>query len=133
MLPDCLLMMLFALQGHVPLLNNPPQPEDADIRDEPGASAADEGAPSADASEPAGATGVGESAGANLPGTGDSVDSDPLRIKRSRSSGVNGRDATSGSGTVSPTVPPVEPSPSAAAPKSLRLGRLVHTFSEKAE
>ena len=41
---------IFALQGHGPLLNNPPQPEDADIRDEPGASAADEGAPSADAS-----------------------------------------------------------------------------------
>ena len=78
MLPDCLLMMLFALQGHVPLLNNPPQPEDADIRDEPGASGADEGAPSADASAPAGATGVDESAGVELPGTGDSEDSDPF-------------------------------------------------------
>ena len=132
MLPDCLLMMLFALQGHVPVLNNLPQPEDADIRDEPGSSGADEAAPSADASAPAGATGVDESAGVELPGTGDSEDSSPsLRIKRSRSSGVDGRDATSG--TVSLTVPPTELSSSAAAPKRRRLGRLVCTRSKQTE
>ena len=126
-------MTFFALQGHVPLLNNPPQPKDADIHDDPGTVAADEGAPSAEASEPAGVPGVGESAGAELPGSGDSEDSDPLRIKRSRSSGADGCDATSGSGTVPPTVPPVEPSSSAAAPKKRRLGRLLRTFSEQAE
>ena len=124
-------MTFFALQGHVPLLNNPPQPKDADICDELGTVAANEGAPSADVGEPAGAPGVGESAGAKLLGTGDSKDSDPLRIKRSRSSGVDGRDATSG--TVPPTVPSAEPSPSAAAPKKRRLGRLLRTFSEQAE
>src|ERR1041384_4720400 len=110
-------MTFFALQDHIPLLNNPPQQEDADIRDELGTVAADEGAPSADASEPAGAPCVDESAGAELSGAEDSEDSFPLRVKRSRSSGVDGRDASSACGTVPPTAPPAEPSPSAAAPK----------------
>ena len=122
-------MKFFDLQGHVPLLNNPSQPEDADIRNEPGTVAADEDAPSADAGEPAGAPSVGESMGAELLGAWDSEDSKPLRIKRSRSSGADGRDAASGCNTV----PPAEPSPSAAAPKRRRLGRLVLTFSEQAE
>ena len=126
-------MTFFDLQDHVPLLNNPPQPEDADIRDETGTVTADEDAPSADAGKPAGAPGVGESAGAELPGAGDSEDSNTLRIQRSRSSGADGRYAASGSGTVPPTVPPAEPSPSAAAPKKCRLGRLMRTFSEQAE
>ena len=112
------------------MLNNPPQPEDADIRDEPGASAADEGAPSADASAPTGATDVGESAGAELPGTGDSEDSDPLRIKRSRSSGVDDRGATSGA--VPSTAPSTEPSPPVAARKRSRIGRLVRTHYARA-
>ena len=122
--------MLLALQGHVPVLNNPPQPEDADIRDESGASAADDVAPSADVSVPAGATGVDEFAGVELPGTGESEDSDPYCIKRSRSSGVDGHDATSG--TVPPTVPSTEPSPPVVARKNPRLGRLVRTFYERA-
>src|SRR4051812_2489116 len=42
------------LQGHVPLLSNPPQPENTEIRDEPDAAAVDGGAPSADAGESAG-------------------------------------------------------------------------------
>ena len=65
------------------MLYNPTQPEDADIRDEPDASAVDDVALSVDVSVPAGATGADESAGVELPGTGDSEDSDPLRIKRS--------------------------------------------------
>ena len=80
---------------------------------------------------PAGSTGVSECTGAELPGTGDSEDSDPLRIKRSRSSGFDGRDATSG--TVLPAVPPAEPFPSAAAPKRRILGRLVCTLSKQTE
>ena len=63
-------MLLLALQGHAPVLNNPPQPEDADILKEPGASAADDAAPIVDA-------------GAELPKTGDSEDSNPFRMKRS--------------------------------------------------
>ena len=106
-------------------MNNPPQPEDADIHDEPDASAADDAAPSADVSVPVGATGADESAGAELPETGDSEDSDLLRIKRSRSSGVDGRDATSG--VVPPAVPSTEPSSPVVARKKPRLGRLVRT------
>src|SRR3954465_6134855 len=112
------------------MLCNPPQPEDADIHDEPDASAADHAAPSADISVPAGATGVDESAGVELPGTGDSEDSDPLRIKRSRSSGIDGHDVTSG--TVPPTVPCTEPSPPVVARKKPRHGRLVRTHYARA-
>ena len=124
-------MTFFTPQDHFPLLNNPPQSEDADIRDEQGIVASDEGAPSADASEPVGAPGVDESAGAELPWAGDSEDSDPLRIKRLRSSGADGRDATSGSGIVPPSIPPAGSSPSVAAPKRRRLGRLVRHFTEQ--
>src|SRR4051812_9968274 len=38
--PTWLLMMLLVLQNHVHVLNNPPQPEDVDILDDSGASAA---------------------------------------------------------------------------------------------
>ena len=129
MLPDCLLMTFFALQGHVPLLYNPPQPEDAVIHDEPDASAADDVTPIGDVSVPVGATGADESAGVELPGTGDSEDSDPLRIKRSQSSGVDDRDATSGA--VPPDVPSAEPSPPVVARKKPRLGRMVRTHYER--
>src|SRR3954469_15871593 len=110
-------MMFFSLQGHVPLLSNPPQPEDAEIHDEPDAAAVDGGAPGADA---------GESAGAELPTSGDSEDSNPLRIKHTRSSGADGHDATSGSGDLPPAAPSVVPHPSAAAPKRRRFGKLLH-------
>src|SRR3954467_9893788 len=66
------------------MMNNPPQPEDANIREEPDASAAEDAAPSVDANALAGATGADESMGAALPGTGDSEDSNPFRVKRSR-------------------------------------------------
>ena len=67
--------MLLALQGHAPVLHNPPQPEDADILEEPGASATDDVAPSVDT-------------GAELLETGDSEDSNPFRVKRSRPLGA---------------------------------------------
>src|SRR4051794_20869024 len=99
-------MMLFTLQGHVPLLINPPQPEDDEIHDEPDAAAVDGGTPGAD---------VGESVGAELPTAGDSEESNPLRIKRTQYSGADGRDAASGSGDLPPATPPAVPHPSAAA------------------
>ena len=43
-----LLLTLLALQGHAPALCNPPQPEDADILEEPGASATDDVVPTVD-------------------------------------------------------------------------------------
>ena len=58
------------------MLSNPPQPKDAEIRDELDATAFDGGASGADA---------GESAGVELPTAGDSENSNPLRIKRNRS------------------------------------------------
>ena len=108
-------MTLLALQGHAPALCNPPQPEDADILEEPGASAADDAAPTVDAE-------------AVLLETGDSEDSSPFRVKRSRPLGAEDHDA------LSDAVPPgalfAGPSPSAAtpaaAPKRVRLGRLGH-------
>ena len=105
--------MLLVLQGHAPVLNNPPQPEDADILEEPGASAADDAAPTADVE-------------AVLLETGDSEDSSPFRVKRSRPLGTEDLDALSDA--VLPSAPSAEPSPSAAAPaaapKRVRLGRL---------
>src|SRR4051812_4433170 len=100
-------MMLFTLQGHVPLLSNPPQPEDAEIHDEPDATAVDRGAP-----------------GAELPTAGDSEDSNPLRIKRTRSSGADGHDAASGSGDLPPAAPSAMLHPSTTAPKRRRFGKL---------
>ena len=102
--------MLLALQGHAPVLNNPPQPEDADILEEPGASAADDAAPIVDA-------------GAELYETGDSEDSNPFRVKRSRPLGAEDLDASSD--VVPPAASSNESSPPAAAPKRSRLGRLM--------
>ena len=92
---------------------NPPQPEDADILEEPGASAADDSAPTVDAE-------------VVLVETGDSEDSSPFRMKRSRPLHAEDHDALSD--VVPPDAPFAGPSPSAAAPaaapKRVRLGRL---------
>ena len=129
MSPDCWLTMLLALQGHVPVMNNPPQPEDADIREEPDASAADDAAPSVDANVLADATGADDSMGAELPETGDSEDSNPFRVKRSRSSCAEDLDMTSDA--VPPSAPSTEPSPPVASPKRSRLGRLVRVRTKR--
>ena len=92
---------------------NPPQLEDADIIDESGGSAADDAALTVDVE-------------AVLLETGDSEDSSPFRVKRSRPLSAEDLDALSD--TVPPAAPLAEPSPSAAAlaavPKRVRLGRL---------
>ena len=92
---------------------NPPQPEDADILDEPGASAADDAAPTVDVE-------------VVLLETGDSEDLSTFRIKRSHPLSAEDLDALSDA--VPPAAPFAEPSPSAAAPaailKRVRLGRL---------
>ena len=103
------MMMLLALQDHAPVLNNPPLPEDADILEEQGASGADDVAPTVDV-------------GAVLLETGDSEDSSPFCVKRSRPLGTEDLDISSDA--VLPAAPSAEPSPSAAAPKRVRLGRL---------
>ena len=87
------------------MLRNPPQPEDADILEEPNASAADDAAR---------ATG----AGPVIVESGDSEDSGPFRVKRSRPGSFEDRD------DVAPAVPSVDPSPSSAAPKRNRLCRV---------
>ena len=87
------------------MLRNPPQPEDADILKEPNASTADDAARAA-------------SAGTVLVESGDSEDSGPFRVKRSRPGSVEAHYA------VAPAAPSAEPSPSSAAPKRNRLGRL---------
>lgn len=107
------------------MLCNPPQPKDADIREEPDASAADDAAPSVDASVLLGATGADVSMGAELPEIGDSEDSDPFLVKRARPSGAEDLDAASGA--VPPSAPSAEPSSPVAACKRPRLGRLVRT------
>ena len=109
------------------MLCNPPQPEDADFRDEPDASAADDVAPSAGASVLAGATGADESTGVELPRTGDSEELSPFRVKRSRPSGAEDLDATSG--VVPLSVPSAELSPSVAECKRPRFGRLLRARS----
>src|SRR3954466_2272513 len=98
------MMTLLALQGHAPVLNNPPQPQDANILEEPDASAADDAAPTVDV-------------GAVLLETGDSEDSSPFRVKRSRPLGAEDLDVSSDG--VPLAAPYVEPSPSAAAPKRI--------------
>ena len=92
---------------------NPPQPEDADIREEPDASAADNAAPAVNAE-------------IVLVETGDSEDSSPFRVKRSRP--LDAEDHAALGDDVRPAAPFAGPSPSAAAPaappKRVRLGRL---------
>src|ERR1041385_3671885 len=66
-----LLLTLLVLQGHAPMPCNPPQPEDADSREEPNASAADNAASAVNAE-------------IVLVETGDSEDSSPFCVKRSR-------------------------------------------------
>ena len=87
------------------MLRNPPQPKDADILEEPGASIADDAARTA---------GVG----AVLVEFGDSEESGPFRMKRSRPESVEDHDV------VAAAAPPADPSPSSAAPKRNRLARL---------
>src|SRR3954468_6597349 len=111
------MVILFALQGHVPVLKNPPQPEDADILEEPSASAADDVAPTVDV-------------GAVLLETGDSEDSSPFRVKRSRPLGAE--DLRASSDVVPSAAPSAEPSPSAAPPKRVRLGRLLRSRATRA-
>ena len=111
------------MQGHIPLPSNPTQPEDAEIRDEPDAVAVDVGASGADA---------GESAGVELLTARDSEDSDPLRIKRNRSSSTNERDATSGGGDFPPPALSPVPCPSATAPKRRRFRKLLRTHTTPA-
>src|ERR1041385_4364608 len=109
-----LLLTLLASQGHAPVPCNPPQPEDADILEEPGASAADDAAPAVDAE-------------IVLVETGDSEDSSPFRVKRSRP--LSAEDHAALDDDVLPAAPFAGPSPSAATPaappKRVRLGRLV--------
>ena len=92
---------------------NPPQPEEANIFEEPGASAADDATPIADAE-------------AVLVETGDSEDSSPFRVKRSRPLSAEDHDALRD--VVPPAAPFAGPSPSAAAPaaapKRVSLGSL---------
>ena len=61
----CCLLTLLVLQDHAPVLCYPPQPEDADILEEPGASAANDAVPTVDVD-------------AVLVETGDSEDSSPF-------------------------------------------------------
>ena len=98
------------------MLSNPPQPEDAEIHDEPDAAAVDGGASGADA---------GEATGGKLPTAGDSEDSSPLRIKRNRSSSANDRDAAGGGDGLPPVVPSVVSCPPSAAPKKRKYGMLL--------
>ena len=96
------------------MLRNPPQPEDADILDEPGASAASDAARATGASDAAQAAG----ASAVFVESGDSEDSSPFRVKRSRPASFEDHDV------VAPAVPSADPSPSSIAPKRNRLGKL---------
>ena len=104
------------MQGHTSLLSNPPQPEDAEILDEPDVAVFDGGASGAD---------VGESAGGKLPAAGDSEDSSPLRIKRNRSSSTNEHDAAGGGDDFPPAAPSFVPCPPVAFPKRRKFGVLL--------
>ena len=86
------------------MLRNLPQPEDADILEETNTSATD------DAARAAGA-------GPVIVESGDSEDSGPFRVKRSRPGSFEDRDA------VAPVAPSAEPSHVSAAPKRNRLWR----------
>src|SRR4051812_40356808 len=102
---------MLVLQGHAPVPRNPPQPEDADILEEPGASIAD------DAARVVGA-------GTMQVESRDSEDLSPFRVKRCRPLGLEDHDAL-GEAAV-PVAPSAQPSPPPAAPKRNRLGRLWH-------
>jgi len=91
------------------VLRNPPQLEDADILEEPGASVADDAARA-----------IG--AGAVHVDSGDSEESSPFRVKRSRPVSVEDHDTLGDA--VPPAAPSIEPSPLPAAPKRTRLGKL---------
>ena len=80
-------------------MRNPPQPEDADILDEPNASAAE------DAARIAGA-------GPVVVESGDNEDSGPFRVKRSRPDAA------------APVASSAEPSSAPAAPRRNRLWRV---------
>ena len=54
--------------------------------------------------------------------SGDSEDSSPFRVKKSRPFSAEDHDALGD--VVPPAAPSTEPSPSSAAPKRVRLGRL---------
>ena len=97
------------MQGHAPVPRNPPQPEDADILEEPGASVADDAARA-----------VG--AGTVQVESGDSEDSSPFRVKRSRTLGLEDHDALGEAAM--PVAPSTQPSPPPAALKRNRLGKL---------
>ena len=104
------------------MLNNPPQPEDAEILDEP--DAADVGPASAGDGCALGED-AGESAGGKLSATDDGEDSSPLRIKRNRSSSVNEPDAAGGDADFPPAAPSAVPCPPSDAPKRLKFGILL--------
>ena len=86
------------------MLRNPPQSEDADILEEPNASAAE------DVARIAGA-------GPVVVESGDSEDSGPFRVKRSRPGSFEDRDAAA------PVASSAEPSSAPAAPRRNRLWR----------
>src|SRR4051812_17395424 len=108
-----LLLTFLVLQGHAPVPCNPPQPEDADIREEPDASAAGNAVPAVNAE-------------IVLVETGDSEDSSPFRVKRSRP--LDAEDHATLGDVVPSAAPFAGPSPSAVAPalppKRARLGGL---------
>ena len=97
------------LQGHALVPRNPPQPEDTDILEEPGASVAD------DAPRAAGA-------GTVQVESRDSEDSNPFRLKRSRPLSAEDHDALDE--VAPPAAPSTEPSSSTAVPKRPRFGKL---------
>src|ERR1041385_9101838 len=106
-----LLLTLLVLQGHAPMPCNPSQPEDADIREEPDASAADNVAPAVNVE-------------IVLVETEDSEDSSPFRVKRSRP--LDAEDHAVLGDVVPSAAHFAGPSPSALAPapppKIVRLG-----------
>ena len=103
------------------MLNNPPQPEDADILDEPGEVDANP-VPASDggASGASGAVAV-ESTGVPPPVADDSGDSSPLRVKRTRP--ASGRDAAGDGKDLPAVVQPVVtcPPPPASKKRGFRI------------
>src|SRR4051812_21374550 len=85
-------LVIFCLQGHVSLLSNPPQPEDAEILDEPDVAMGDP-APTGDGDASYADTGefVGASVGGHPAVSEGDECSEPLRFKCSRSSTASGR------------------------------------------
>ena len=105
-------------------MNNPPQPEDADILDEPSEVDADP-LPASDggASGASGAV-VVESIGVPPPGADDSEDSSPLRVKHTRP--ASGRDAVGDGDELPAVVRPAVPCPPPDASKKCRFRMLLH-------